>query len=411
LGIQAQDVTVVHDYGGKKQVDDPENYRMVASTEHTVVVYRYERIPQEAQSRLISVILQNLDYYLDEILVDELDRMRLRKTERQVLRDMQGIVDFNIQLYDYQVDEEFKGFSAALESKLSDIAQLDWSGMRDNPELDSKAFAQNYVQARLAELRQMTEEELLAYAQVHVHEFKDQETMDSDNPWLADVDTGAFQKNSLLKGIDFHLERMDVEELPLFIEPEVEYAEVPSGTDERIVQLLESNNQMMSMFQEQMLSLQREMVEIKREGLSYQQQFAEIKEEIQDLQVSISEVKQSNQDIGDGPLRAIDEEAMTIRFDKNSIALDVDSKMKLNEVYLQLMTQGAQRVMITGFADKSGNPSLNAEVSKMRADSVRAYLMSKGIRASRLIVNHVGDALSKSENATDRKVEIAWLTE
>jgi outer membrane protein OmpA-like peptidoglycan-associated protein len=98
-----------------------------------------------------------------------------------------------------------------------------------------------------------------------------------------------------------------------------------------------------------------------------------------------------------------------LRFEKNSDHISLAYQMELNEVYHLLMLDRNRKVMITGYADISGTPELNAQISRMRALSVKHYLRQKGVPTNRMIINFVGDSVSESENPMDRKVEIAWL--
>ena len=67
--------------------------------------------------------------------------------------------------------------------------------------------------------------------------------------------------------------------------------------------------------------------------------------------------------------------------------------------------------MITGFADKSGDPDYNAYLSRMRAQEVEKYLYKKGIPKKRMLMNYLGDIASSSEDANDRRVEVEFIEE
>ena len=67
------------------------------------------------------------------------------------------------------------------------------------------------------------------------------------------------------------------------------------------------------------------------------------------------------------------------------------------------------RVLITGFADKSGNPEYNVVISRKRAESVKNHLLSMGIDSSRILVSYVGDTESTTTGPADRRVEVDLL--
>jgi hypothetical protein len=79
---------VVNDFGGKRMVTDPENYHLVSTSQHTVVVHHYEAISTKNQEELVGVIQKNIDYYLDQVIQMSDGNVEIRKTSKQILRDM-----------------------------------------------------------------------------------------------------------------------------------------------------------------------------------------------------------------------------------------------------------------------------------------------------------------------------------
>jgi OmpA-OmpF porin, OOP family len=59
-----------------------------------------------------------------------------------------------------------------------------------------------------------------------------------------------------------------------------------------------------------------------------------------------------------------------------------------------------KKVMIDGHADNSGNTDKNLVLSKARAESVKTYLVKKGVSADRLTATGYGDAKPIADNAT-----------
>jgi len=409
----AQEVTVVNDFGGNRSVDDPENYRLVSSSEHTIVVHHYEPISGKDQAELIDVVEKNISYYLENVMVMSDGQMEIRKTEKQILRDMEGIVTFHIKLYDYKVDQDFRGFSPELQNKLKTIELLNWDANVNsdgNSRFNSQQMAYNYLKNQLNEIRVLSERDLNEYAEAHIHEFKSSSPLDPGVE-LADLDTSSFKRHSLLPATDYSITRIEVEDSPLIALPDAALTVIPRGTDPEIMALLKSNNDLIRFFGDQMLIMQRELVDIKKEGAEYQKEFVNIRSELKDLQVAIDELRDVNQNsLQTGPLRpARGGVAQVVRFQKNSDVINLEDQLRLNDIYYQLMTNAEQKVMITGFADRSGNTELNAAISRKRAIAVKSYLRDKGIPSDRLVINFLGDTYSDSENSADRKVEIAWL--
>ena len=93
----------------------------------------------------------------------------------------------------------------------------------------------------------------------------------------------------------------------------------------------------------------------------------------------------------------------------NSTKINNTGKILLNKVFDTLIKSPKNKVIITGFADKTGNTDYNIYLSRKRAQEVKSYLMYKGIKKNRLIVNYMGDVYSNSKNSSDRKVEIEFI--
>ncbi len=67
---------------------------------------------------------------------------------------------------------------------------------------------------------------------------------------------------------------------------------------------------------------------------------------------------------------------------------------------------------LTGYADSTGSAEFNQHLSLMRAESVKKYLVSKGVSAGRITTksggsaNPVGDNKTNQGRAKNRRVEI-----
>jgi|TARA_B100000378_G_C17712011_1_gene295538 outer membrane protein OmpA-like peptidoglycan-associated protein len=75
---------------------------------------------------------------------------------------------------------------------------------------------------------------------------------------------------------------------------------------------------------------------------------------------------------------------------------------------------GSAQVMLAGHADKSGSASYNVGLSQRRADSVKAYLASKGIPDGVMTTEAFGESRPRVETADgvrevqNRRVEITY---
>ena len=89
------------------------------------------------------------------------------------------------------------------------------------------------------------------------------------------------------------------------------------------------------------------------------------------------------------------------------------AQMKLNEVATALTREDPlSKMIIEGHTDSQGQPAYNQELSQRRAESVRVYLVSRGIAADRITAQGFGPTRSIADNnspegrANNRRVEI-----
>lgn len=99
-------------------------------------------------------------------------------------------------------------------------------------------------------------------------------------------------------------------------------------------------------------------------------------------------------------------------FDTNSAKLKPAADKKLAEVVDFSAKYKDAGLAVTGHTDSRGSEKLNQKLSLSRAESVKAYLVKKGVAASRITTagaasaNPVGDNKTKAGRAQNRRVEI-----
>ncbi len=88
------------------------------------------------------------------------------------------------------------------------------------------------------------------------------------------------------------------------------------------------------------------------------------------------------------------------------------AKSKLDEVAKALLDQSFRNIVVEGHTDSKGSVSKNQALSQQRADSVREYLVSKGIPSDKIKANGLGSSRPIADNdsadgrANNRRVEI-----
>ncbi|HEV8238652.1 MAG TPA: OmpA family protein [Thermoanaerobaculia bacterium] len=101
-----------------------------------------------------------------------------------------------------------------------------------------------------------------------------------------------------------------------------------------------------------------------------------------------------------------------ILFDLDSATLRGESKPVLDEVVKLLAAEPQWKLTIEGHTDASGGAAHNQTLSEQRAASVKAYLVSQGVDASRLTTAGFGSSRAVADNASElgraqnRRVEL-----
>jgi len=93
---------------------------------------------------------------------------------------------------------------------------------------------------------------------------------------------------------------------------------------------------------------------------------------------------------------------LDISFSSNSYELDSKSYPYIDQLLNWLNDNKKLRIEIRGHTDNIGSPSSNLLLSKDRAESVRKYLIGKGVNPSRIISKGLGETMPIEENSTDK---------
>jgi OOP family OmpA-OmpF porin len=97
--------------------------------------------------------------------------------------------------------------------------------------------------------------------------------------------------------------------------------------------------------------------------------------------------------------------ASTVNFDFDRYVIRPDSRTKLDDLVGKLRNVTLEVVIAVGHADRLGSDAYNMKLSVRRADSVKAYLVSKGIAASRVYTEGKGERQPVKECKGDKKTK------
>jgi outer membrane protein OmpA-like peptidoglycan-associated protein len=115
--------------------------------------------------------------------------------------------------------------------------------------------------------------------------------------------------------------------------------------------------------------------------------------------------------VGEGIRLVLKEDA--VRFDLNKSTLTAQAKTNLDKLVPVFKEYADTNIEIFGYTDSSGKPEYNLTLSQKRAESVKVYLVSKGLVSSRFKTSGLGIAEPIATNDTpegrsqNRRVEFA----
>lgn len=109
-------------------------------------------------------------------------------------------------------------------------------------------------------------------------------------------------------------------------------------------------------------------------------------------------------------LSAQSETRQKLYFDNGKYELSAQQMLSLRESMDGLSAN--QKVIILGYASKSGEESKNMELSKKRAETIGDFLTSNGVSAARVELRHFGDAFAEKVNEKEwRRAEFIITTD
>ena len=100
-----------------------------------------------------------------------------------------------------------------------------------------------------------------------------------------------------------------------------------------------------------------------------------------------------------------------VHFDFGKASLRPDSYNQLEELVSYLKNKDAIKVEIAGHTDNVGKEADNVKLSQQRAETLKAYLVKKGILSARIVAKGYGAAEPVADNETDEGRQLNRRTE
>lgn len=387
--------------------------------------FSYQRLSAPVGDRALMLrplLLAGIEEYLDQRIHFAHTGVATDASDERMLADMNGMA--NAAAKEFGASEGFSGFTEPTMEQLERVTHIDWSqasfGVDAGGDQDKYLAIYFYVRSQRQELARQLRADLLPLAGVDVLATEATgdafttgrgvqvptvcSTVYDDQNFLCALDLGvdtAFHvadgqlTDELLAGIAKKA-RQSMDEPP----PAPEWQPKIRKRDRWLKAELDIINERIDKLDQ------------RKELWSLRDRMDDMEGRISDIGLEVQEMKEGGVPASENPLAELSDltgHNITVRFPRNMSTLDADSRVMLNEVFEQLARSPLDRVLITGYTDRSGDPEVNLALSEQRAKTVRNYLLARGIEPERLLVNYYGDSRSERRDPTERRVEVEWL--
>ncbi|MEM7163732.1 MAG: OmpA family protein [Bacteroidota bacterium] len=364
-------------------------------------------------------IISQLEDYINQSYEMQSTSIKYHKSSKRMIKDMNQIVLDTLSPYQAYVMRDFEGFSDQIKTKIEFIADVSWnSNKTGNVLVDAGQVGLDYVRSKMSELKQKVREELLLYSNLHLKEFGQDiakqiakadttiEEFDPNQPLIPIEEELPFMPEADIQLQKFEIDAVDnTVNLSNTIDPDLA---------QRMLDLMASNNQLIEKISQEMSLMRVSIEEMRREGEERDQaMYNDLNNKYLALRDAITQLQnEGNPDLNFSNTQpALNKGNVEIKFNYGSVYLTAQNKVLLNEVFSEMLRNNSYKLIITGFADRSGNKEQNILLSQKRAKAVKYHLRQMGISENRMVVNYLGDSGSASTNPDDRKVVIEWLEE
>lgn len=406
----------------------------VKTAEHRIVIQYYEPADQQVIDDFQSLVGSYLAMYIDRLAYIDDGDVRLKKSRNETVKDLNNIVKGALDFYEYEKLKDFKGFSKMVVNKVQAIDALDFSRTAFSSEASDESSRRQmekfYLQKELSDLKLLVNMELGIFGEdnLMVLSASDETIIDEEAKRRLLENYLSYDPKVPLEPIkvqlsDESLALINFQDETNLGHPVNDSVTPGAGQDafaSQVLKLLEANNSKLDGMQKQIDELRSEQMRIweqqqDQKNLAMQKQIDDLREMVFAL------VKMNSGDAvatGDKnvlpPARSEGSVSnvpgsMNVYFGKGSTTLDASSVLALNEIVDILARTPSLKLIVTGFADKTGDPAKNLILSQQRANEVKRFLMQSGLGADRFITKYFGDRDSSSESASDRRVMVEFV--
>ncbi|MFT3886146.1 MAG: OmpA family protein [Flavobacteriales bacterium] len=379
--------------------------------------FAFQRLSAPVEDRRLSLdrlLLAGIEEYLDQRVHFERTGVRTDVPVERLVADIDAIARASAQHFGGVAE----GLSEPTRAQLSRVARIDWSqarfGVDGGDDQDKYLAIYYYVRTQRQELERQLRADLLPLASIDViapagAAVKDPgHTVDvpticrrvfDDQNYLCALDLTAGDSGIALQDASL-TDRLMVNIAQQARAEDATERSKPRKRDRWLKAELDRINARIGE------------IDQRKELWAMRDRLDAIDQRIDGLGADVDALKAHAKDAPDNPIADLSEltqRNLVVRFEKESARVTEPYKVLLNEVFEQLARSPKDRLLITGYTDRSGPEEANMAISAERARAVRAYLMQRGISGDRLLVNHYGSRRSLGVDPDERRVEMEWL--
>lgn len=389
-------------------------WRQVPDGRATFELQRMGARDPDAQLMLDRLIEAGIGAYLDARVHFTKSGVKADQPAAQLTRDINGMISAALEAL--SVDLAFPGLSTSTQQQLDRLTRIDWSkasfGVDGGADQDKYLAIYYYVRSQREELERQVRADLLPLSTVAV--IGPEKASPGTTIRINSTCGTVFDEENFLCALDLRLADTSG---GLGLEPKLTGAALQSLA-ERAAAPSDAPPEMAKVRRrDRWLKQELDAINQRIDKMDQRKELWELRDRMDDfddrltgLQLEVKEVREGQ--VADNPsanLAALTGRNITVRFERNSIALESDQRVLLNEVFEQLARSPQDKVLVTGYTDRSGDPARNLWLSEQRAKAVRNYLLARGISAERLLVNYYGDSRSLGRDPGERRVEVEWI--
>ncbi len=319
------------------------------------------------------------------------------------------------------VEVVFMGLTDPTREQLDRFTHIDWSqarfGVDGGAEQDKYLAIHYYVRSQRQELERQLRADLLPLATVEV--FPTVHTSPGTTLRINSTCGTVFDEQNFLCALDLQL----ADTGGGAIDPELGNSIMQAMSDRAALAEEPLASAVKVRKRDRWLKQELDAINERIDHMDQRKELWELRDRMEDIEDRLTGVEYDVQEVRNGVpasdgsdtenpvanLSALTGNNITVHFERYSTALESDQQVLLNEVFEQLARAPQEKVLITGYTDRSGDSAVNLRLSEQRAKVVRNYLLQRGIDAQHLLVNYYGDSRSMGRDPGERRVEIEWL--